>query len=255
MNRESVIKLMCSHGATLIPMYGDKRYHRGYKKRSRECPITLYNSNLGMELGQKSNGLVAVIIDHHTSPKAADFFLPSTGMVFGRPSRPRSHRVYRCMDNMCYTHKLKHGNMQSVELRGDWVYYMMLPSSQRASGETFEFWSTEAPTCVSYEELHTAIHMLNKISRAKYLYRRSPEEFLGRLGQVVIDDHFGQEDRFKYIAACEQYFAAGDPYIDMGPRQLHCLEQAPSPPVSTNSPLFKAENSRHGSWGIRQASF
>ena len=129
MDRKSVVNLMKGYGAKLIPMYGDRRYHRGYQKKcGLENPISIYNekSNLGMELGRRSIELGAIIIDHHTSPRAADFFLPKTDLVFGRPSRPRSHRIYRCHD-VGLTHKFKHGGMQSVELRGKWSNFMMLP--------------------------------------------------------------------------------------------------------------------------------
>jgi hypothetical protein len=67
-------------------------------------------------------------------------------------------------------------------------------------------------------------------------FRQIPSEFLRKLRQEMVAADWRQEDIFEYIEACERYIATGDPYIDMEPRQLHCLEQDPSPPVSANLP-------------------
>jgi hypothetical protein len=50
--------------------------------------------NVGVLLGEPSGGLVDVDLDSPDAAKLADDFLPPTDSVFGRPSKPRSHRLY-----------------------------------------------------------------------------------------------------------------------------------------------------------------
>jgi hypothetical protein len=50
--------------------------------------------NVGVLLGGKSGGLTDIDIDCPEALALADEFLPPTGAVFGRNSKPRSHRLY-----------------------------------------------------------------------------------------------------------------------------------------------------------------
>jgi hypothetical protein len=52
--------------------------------------------NIGLLLGEPSNGLVDVDLDAPEAVLLADAFLPKTGMAHGRQSRPRSHLWYVC---------------------------------------------------------------------------------------------------------------------------------------------------------------
>ena len=54
--------------------------------------------NVGVLLGEPSNGLVDVDLDVPEAELLADEFLPKTPAEFGRPSKPRSHRLYYCAD-------------------------------------------------------------------------------------------------------------------------------------------------------------
>ena len=51
-------------------------------------------SNIGLLLGTNGNGRVDVDCDCLESVELAPHFLPSTGFIHGRPSRPRSHYWY-----------------------------------------------------------------------------------------------------------------------------------------------------------------
>src|SRR5215469_12513190 len=53
------------------------------------------NSNIGILLGQPSGGLADVDLDCEPAIALAQHFLPATGMVFGRESRPKSHWIYK----------------------------------------------------------------------------------------------------------------------------------------------------------------
>lgn len=50
--------------------------------------------NIGIILGERSGGLVDVDLDAPEAVALADIYLPRTGAVFGRGSKPRSHRLY-----------------------------------------------------------------------------------------------------------------------------------------------------------------
>lgn len=50
--------------------------------------------NIGVLLGQPSGGLVDIDLDCGEALTLADRFLPSTHVIFGRPSKPKSHRLY-----------------------------------------------------------------------------------------------------------------------------------------------------------------
>src|SRR5262245_47894668 len=54
--------------------------------------------NIGLLLGEPSQGLVDVDLDSEEAIRAAPYLLPSTQMVSGRTSRPHSHFWYRVND-------------------------------------------------------------------------------------------------------------------------------------------------------------
>src|SRR4051794_35149778 len=49
--------------------------------------------NLGVLLGEPSGWLLDVDLDHRRCVELSDQFLPPTPCIFGRPSKPRSHRL------------------------------------------------------------------------------------------------------------------------------------------------------------------
>jgi hypothetical protein len=55
------------------------------------------NRNVGIVLGSWSNWLVDVDLDCPEAVELADLYLPATGSMFGRASKPRSHRLYRAV--------------------------------------------------------------------------------------------------------------------------------------------------------------
>jgi hypothetical protein len=53
--------------------------------------------NIAIRLGPASGDLVDADLDCTEALALADIYLPGTGAEFGRPSRPRSHRLYRSL--------------------------------------------------------------------------------------------------------------------------------------------------------------
>jgi putative DNA primase/helicase len=114
--------------------------------------------NIGVLLGEPS-GIVDVDLDCEESLKLADVYLPETPAVFGRASKPRSHRIYRVTNPQpMKRHTLANGNV-AVEYRstgGQTVF----PPSRHPSGEQIQ-WDIEGdPAPVDGIELAAAVERL-----------------------------------------------------------------------------------------------
>ncbi len=91
-------------------------------------------SNVGVLLGEPSGWLVDVDLDHPRAVARADEFLPPTPAVFGRPGKPRSHRIYRVSAPVATKkHPSKSAGML-VELRSTGCQ-TVAPGSTHESGE------------------------------------------------------------------------------------------------------------------------
>jgi putative DNA primase/helicase len=123
-------------------------------------------TNIGIVLGEASNGVVDVDLDNPTALKLADDFLPHTDCVFGRASKPRSHRIYQTHSPKRIVEFAANGKM-IAELRGD-RHMTVFPGSVHPSGEpiVFENGSGGDPKLVKWEELE---HALCKLSIATLL--------------------------------------------------------------------------------------
>jgi P4 family phage/plasmid primase-like protien len=78
---------------------GEKRPKRmGWTESSEEPEAYSPGSNLGLMTGRLSGDLVCVDLDSPDALAKADDFLPPTGMIDGRASKPRSHRWFRVVN-------------------------------------------------------------------------------------------------------------------------------------------------------------
>ena len=93
-------------------------------------------ANIGVLMGKPSGGLVDVDIDNTEALRLADWFLPRTNCVFGRASKPRSHRIYRASD--AARRETFDANGMIAEIRGN-KHYTLFPGSVHPSGESIEF--------------------------------------------------------------------------------------------------------------------
>jgi Bifunctional DNA primase/polymerase, N-terminal len=88
-------------GFAPIPVkYREKACHRlNWDKPLREEELAESfaedPSNIGVLLGDPSGGLIDVDLDSTEAVQLASSFLPPTDMVFGRPGKPASHRLYK----------------------------------------------------------------------------------------------------------------------------------------------------------------
>lgn len=119
-------------------------------------------TNIGVLLGTASGGLVDIDLDCPEACALADKILPPAAAVFGRASKPRSHRLYRvegCAPSLQFEDPYT-GDML-VELRGDKQdgsagLQTVFPPSIHPSGEVIEWAEEGEPARVDYAELKEA---------------------------------------------------------------------------------------------------
>jgi len=127
-------------------------------------------SNVGILLGEASGNLVDVDIDAPEALALADAFLPSTTFVSGRPSRPRSHRWFRCESLPRHQKFEFDGCLLELRVTGQ----TMTPPSLHPSGEQVVWHEAtgELPV-INPDELAAATRML---AAATLLCRKYPAE-------------------------------------------------------------------------------
>jgi hypothetical protein len=135
------------------------------------------DGNIAIQLGEASGGVTDVDLDCAEAVSLANFFLPETPAVFGRKSKPSSHRIY--ISDLSRTEskgvlqfrepKLEssaepqHGPML-VELRiggGGKGVITLFPPSMNPSGEAVA-WNSEfeQPSVVDGDDLSRRVHIL-----------------------------------------------------------------------------------------------
>ena len=110
-------------------------------RRSEEFDPTEFgpSSNIGIVLGDASEGLVDIDIDSSEALRIAHLFLPETDWVFGRASKPKSHYIYHCQPaekTKKFAGKVAQGTI--IECRGNGGQ-TVFPPSIHPSGEKIAF--------------------------------------------------------------------------------------------------------------------
>lgn len=118
--------------------------------------------NIGVLMGEPSEWLIDIDLDNSVAVELAPQFLPPTGAIFGRPSKPRSHYLY-ISTTPCSTQKFKTRNRPQtmlVEFRST-GQQTVLPPSIHQSGEPIR-WATETitPAVIDPAELLAAVKKL-----------------------------------------------------------------------------------------------
>ena len=127
------------------------------------------SGNVGILLGEPSQGLVDVDLDCKEARDVARELLPKTGMVHGRRSAPASHYWYTVDDPPRKT--IRHLDKQGgtiVELRSTGGH-TIAPPSLHPSGERIQWVASDQPGRVSRAELEGRVR---KIAAAVVLIRK-----------------------------------------------------------------------------------
>jgi Protein of unknown function (DUF3987)/Bifunctional DNA primase/polymerase, N-terminal len=97
--------------------------------------------NIGVLLGDVSNGLTDIDLDHELARRLAPHFLPETDSMFGRQSNPNSHCLYIVTDGAGELKQFKDAQGMLIEYRaGDGVQSVFPGSTHKETGELIE-WS------------------------------------------------------------------------------------------------------------------
>ncbi len=116
--------------------------------------------NISILFGEPSGGLVDVDLDSKEALALADEFLPTTGSVFGRKSKPRSHRLYATDPAPKYKKFADPGlpaddeRSSLVEIRSG-GQHTVVPPSTHPSGESIAWERDGEPAHVSGDDLTT----------------------------------------------------------------------------------------------------
>jgi hypothetical protein len=173
--------------------------------------------NVALRLGGASHGLTDVDLDCSEAIALAPMFLPSTTMISGRASKPRSHYFYlsdlhESEERAAIQYQDEDGAM-ICELRtggGDAAAITVVPPSEHQSGELIEWYEDGEPANIVGDELKRAIA---KTAAASLLTRYWPAEG-GRHDVALTLDGFltrldwSKEERKQFIEAVAS--AAGD---------------------------------------------
>ena len=120
------------------------------------------DTNIGIVLGDASNGLVDIDIDADDGLDLASYFLPPTDMKFGRESRRGSHWIYKVRDTKTIVTTKDDDGHNLVEVRGN-GHQTVFPHSVHITGERIEFeddGQLNEPGESTWDELvTTALHL------------------------------------------------------------------------------------------------
>ncbi len=134
--------------------------------------------NIGVRLGPISNGLTDVDLDCGEAVRLAPKFLPTTGAVFGRKSKPRSHYLYRVSEAPAKAriHHRDEAGATIVEIRlggGGKAAQTVFPGSTHPTGEVISWDDSGDPALVSFNDLKLSVV---RIAIASILTRHWPAQ-------------------------------------------------------------------------------
>jgi hypothetical protein len=142
-------------------------------------------TNIGIVLGEASNWLIDVDLDHPLAVELAPQYLPPTGAVFGRAGNPRSHWEYRLAREAKTKQfsfprsgtKPETDGKKIVEFRSTGAQ-TVFPGSIHESGEPIEWAGNGEPAEVDPDELLASIDELAQEVRRRLGYK--PDEASGK---------------------------------------------------------------------------
>jgi hypothetical protein len=129
--------------------------------------------NLGLILGEASNGLVDIDLDCRETRILAGSYLPDTGQIWGRDSSPSSHWLFQCRPvPKSMTFKDPVSGEMLVELRSD-GQQTVAPPSVHPSGEAVRFDLDGEPIRIDADNL---VQCVSRLAVVALLARHWPEQ-------------------------------------------------------------------------------
>ena len=167
-----------------VPYRGKYPPRDGWQEERRtrsdvERDFDIGRTNVGVLLGEPSNGLVDVDQDCREAAILARYFLPKTGSVFGRESEPHRHWLYYCDPIPSKTKRYKDvlpGGKEGdtlVELRTTGGQTVFPSSVHKDTGEVIQWDRDGEPLLVNGDEL---FELVARLATATLLARHWPGE-------------------------------------------------------------------------------
>lgn len=172
--------------------------------------------NIGVLLGQASNGLVDMDLDCMEALLLAPYILPAT-CCFGRKSKPRSHWLYQCLPPPLTEQFVADDNSMLLELRSTGTQ-TVFPGSVHEAGEGIA-WHASIPANPVSIEAEDLVFTVRKLAAGALLLRAwnrgSRDEIATALVGALLRDGWRENEVDQLIeAVCN---AAGD---EEGPSRL-----------------------------------
>lgn len=146
----SILPIQYQHKNPLIPNWNQRMVDDCFPEREFSDP-----QNVGVILGDNSDGLTDIDIDNSIALKLAPYFFPETGIIFGRKSNPSSHKLYKTQTEPSFT-KLSHPSLGTIiEIRRNGLQ-TVCPPSIHPSGEVIKFEKFDDPLEIDIEVLESS---------------------------------------------------------------------------------------------------
>jgi hypothetical protein len=187
---------------------------KGWQKKRIRDPKAIGDGNVGILLGEPSGGLTDVDLDWLEAAELADEFLPETPAIFGRPGKPRSHRLYivEGAKTQTWQHGKKDEGGMIVELRSTGCQ-TVFPPSIHPSGETIAWDSFETPAPIEYDVLDKACGTLAAAALASRNWTDGSRQDLAfGLAGLMLKVEWPDDDVKHFIKAVAQH--AGDDEVE-----------------------------------------
>ncbi|MBI1367090.1 MAG: hypothetical protein GC162_00400 [Planctomycetes bacterium] len=177
--------------------------------------------NVGVLLGEPSGWLIDIDLDHQRAVELADDYLPPTGVMFGRVSKPRSHRLYVVTSPVATKkHRSKSAGM-IVELRSTGTQ-TVFPPSVHESGEPIEWDRNDdrvaEPAAVDPDDLLDAMQQLADAVKIELGEKPAPRprklavvasDMAGPVGTAADTSRLSLPDDQRFDAALRAMLAMG----------------------------------------------
>jgi hypothetical protein len=166
--------------------------------------------NIGVLLGKASGDLADVDLDCAEAVALAKDFLPATGAIFGRQTRPRSHGLYVAPIPSKATFIDPVSGKRLIEILTNGQQAIFPGSAHKDTGEPVRWYEDGEPACVSESELLLAVkrHAAATLLALHWPQEGSRQDAALALGGGLLRAGWPENETARFIeAVCD---AAGD---------------------------------------------
>lgn len=177
--------------------------------------------NVGVLLGEPSGNLTDVDLDCTEALQVAPAFLPHSGAIFGRASKPKSHWLYYCPDAKTTRFEFKGECLVEIRSTGGQTVF---PPSVHPSGEVVSWHEEGEPSEVTYERLKRAVaKMASCVLLSRHYPAQGGRQFAAMaLAGWLLRNGWSREDVSEFILALAHL--AGDSEARMRVTQIKNTE-------------------------------